>query len=133
MTADDFGYDAKRDDGIVRCFTKGIVTRASLLINGSSAKTTAIQLARQNDMPLGIHVNLTEGEPLQNGNWTLRADDNSRFFRGKFGLRAALSRGEIDTTHVMYKPIFLSFINISFLLLCNNGNTYLQCKLCNPT
>ena len=100
MTADDFGYEAKRDDGILRCFTKGIVTRASLLINGSSAKTTAIQLARENDMPLGIHVNLTEGEPVQNGNRTLR-DGDDRYFRGKFGFRQALSRGEIDTSHVM--------------------------------
>lgn len=99
VTADDFGYDARRDEGIVECFTKGIVTRASLLVNGSSAKTTAVQLAKDNNIPLGIHLNLTEGEPIDDRNWTLKGK-NSRFFRGKFGFRDALSRCEIEISHV---------------------------------
>ena len=100
VTADDFGYAQERDNGIIESFTNGIITRASLLINGSSSRTTAVKLAKEHGLILGIHLNLTEGEPVsKNSNNSLTSDEGC-FFRGKFGFRDALARGEINMSHV---------------------------------
>ncbi len=100
VTADDFGYAQQRDRGIIEAFNNGIITRASLLVNGSSARTTAVELAQEHGLKLGIHLNLTEGKPIgENGNSSL-ISKGSRFFQGKFGFRDALSRAEINMTHV---------------------------------
>ena len=94
VTADDYGYDKKRDEGILECFQKGIVTRASLLVNGSSANTTAVSRAKENNMPLGVHLNITEGYPVLQNESSLK--DDKGFMRGKFGFRDALREGKID-------------------------------------
>ncbi|CAB4004951.1 carbohydrate deacetylase [Paramuricea clavata] len=100
VTADDFGYAQQRDKGIIEAFNNGIITRASLLVNGFSARTTAVKLAQEHGLILGIHLNLTEGKPVsENGNTSLTSEGNC-FFRGKFGFRDALSRGEINMSHV---------------------------------
>jgi predicted glycoside hydrolase/deacetylase ChbG (UPF0249 family) len=38
VTADDLGIGKDRDDGILAAFQQGIVTNASLLVNGCSAR-----------------------------------------------------------------------------------------------
>ena len=52
ITADDYGYSAKRDAGILQCYRSGGITRASLLVNGESAAEAA-SLAAQHGLPLG--------------------------------------------------------------------------------
>ena len=52
ITADDFGYSSQRDDGILRCWDDGAVTRASLMVNGVSAGEAG-RRARRKGMPLG--------------------------------------------------------------------------------
>lgn len=46
VTADDFGYCPRRDEGIVEAFLAGAVTSVSLLVNGSAAGSAA-ELARR--------------------------------------------------------------------------------------
>lgn len=46
VTADDFGYCPRRDQGIVEAFLAGTVTSVSLLVNGTAAESAA-QLARR--------------------------------------------------------------------------------------
>ena len=46
VTADDFGYCPRRDEGIVEAFQAGAVTSVSLLVNGSAAESAA-ELARR--------------------------------------------------------------------------------------
>jgi len=46
VTADDFGYCPRRDEGIVEAFLAGAVTSVSLLVNGTAAETAA-ELARR--------------------------------------------------------------------------------------
>lgn len=46
ITADDFGYCPRRDEGIVEAFLAGAVTSASLLVNGAAAESAA-ELARR--------------------------------------------------------------------------------------
>lgn len=100
VTADDFGYSMRRDEGIIQAFNNGIVTRASLLVNGQTARTTAVTLAEKHRLPLGIHLNLTEGKPLLENDSSSLKKEGTKNFRGKFRFREALSRGKIDMTHV---------------------------------
>lgn len=46
VTADDFGYCPRRDEGIVEAFLAGTVTSVSLLVNGATAESAA-ELARR--------------------------------------------------------------------------------------
>ncbi|XP_028400315.1 carbohydrate deacetylase-like [Dendronephthya gigantea] len=100
VTADDFGYSMQRDKGIIQAFNNGIITRASLLVNGQTAQTTAVTLAGKHGLPLGLHLNLTEGKPVLENDGSSLMSEGTVYFRGKFGFREALSRGEIDMMHV---------------------------------
>lgn len=59
VTADDFGLTEGVNQAIVRAHRAGIVTSASLMINGGAAEA-AVDLARQNPtLDIGLHLNLT--------------------------------------------------------------------------
>lgn len=93
INADDLGMNAERDRGIFRAFATGVVSSASLVANGSCFATAAAG-AREAGMPVGVHLNLSEGSPLTGpiGGVT---DDNGRF-PGKTALRSALLAGNFD-------------------------------------
>jgi predicted glycoside hydrolase/deacetylase ChbG (UPF0249 family) len=93
INADDLGSGSQRDKGIFRSFTSGIVTSASLLANGPSFATAA-QKAFEIGLPLGVHLNLSEGRPLTGALPGLTTKDG--LFPGKEGLRRYLSGGQPD-------------------------------------
>ena len=106
VNADDFGYCEQRNRGIVKLFQDGIVSSASLLVNAESA-LEAIQLSKKCGIPLGIHLNLTEGRPIKTHYKSLTSEEG--FLRGKFGFREALKNGEIDLDEVNFNIILLLF------------------------
>lgn len=64
--ADDLGADAARNSGIFEAMEAGVVTAASILVNGP-AFDDCLQRIRSGDFPgvsFGVHLNLTEGRPL---------------------------------------------------------------------
>jgi predicted glycoside hydrolase/deacetylase ChbG (UPF0249 family) len=63
VTADDLGYSNHRDAAIFDLFKRGKVSGASLIVNGPSAEVAA-KTALHIGLPLGLHINLTEGIPL---------------------------------------------------------------------
>lgn len=63
VCADDFGLCHERDAGILRSFLEGCVNVASLLVNGPTA-AEAVSAALHVGLPLGLHLNLTEGVPV---------------------------------------------------------------------
>jgi predicted glycoside hydrolase/deacetylase ChbG (UPF0249 family)/glycosyltransferase involved in cell wall biosynthesis len=63
VNADDLGYSEWRDAGIFRAYKEGLVTSASLLVNGTSAKSAARRAIKEG-LHIGLHLNLTEGTPL---------------------------------------------------------------------
>lgn len=97
ITADDLGYSADRDDAILAAFRGGGITRSSLLVNGMSAKT-GLMKACNAGLPVGLHLNLTEGLPLT-GESTLTTasllQPGLQVMRGKMGFRDALVAGAI--------------------------------------
>ena len=59
LHADDLGYSFERDSGILA----SPVTRASLLVNGGSAKS-GLERALARGLEVVLHLNLTEGAPI---------------------------------------------------------------------
>mgnify|MGYP001022633441 CR=1 FL=1 len=90
INADDLGVSPERDAGILDCFTQGAISSASLLVDGEHAAEAA-QQAVDAGLPLGLHLNLTEGSRPQRS--TLTGADGALL--GKFGLRDALAAGRI--------------------------------------
>lgn len=97
VNADDFGYCDQRNRGIVESFQDGVVSSASLLANAVKA-SDGVKLSRHYGIPLGLHLNLTEGRPIKQKCSSLTSENG--FFKGKFGFREALMRGEIDLKEV---------------------------------
>src|SRR5262245_57838012 len=61
VNADDFGRSHSINQAVVRAHREGILTTASLMVNGEAAED-AIKLARQNPrLGLGLHVSLVCG------------------------------------------------------------------------
>lgn len=87
INADDYGMCDGRDSGILEAFAKGCVTSASLVCNlvdncSSYCQSRAIERAVDASLPLGLHLNLTEGRPVSKGLRRLVGADGN--FRGKF-------------------------------------------------
>lgn len=97
INADDLGSGTARDRGIFQAFREGIVTSASLLANGPSFAAAARE-ARECALPIGVHLNLSEGAALTG---TIRGlTDGRGIFPGKIGLRESLS-GDIDAEGIL--------------------------------
>ena len=84
INADDCGADVARNRGIFGAIKKGVVTSVSILPNGP-AFNDAIQriksLNNEKGVSWGVHINLSEGEPLSSGLRILAESDGC--FQGK--------------------------------------------------
>ena len=100
INADDLGYSQARDMGIFLAFQNGCVTSASLIVNGFTSNTAAKEAIRLG-LPLGLHLNLTEGEPIAKSvhSIVVRNGDVS-VFRGKLGFRIACEKGQVEENEV---------------------------------
>jgi len=65
INADDFGKNEEVNQAILECFCKRYIDRTTLMVNMPYAEK-AVQLAKENNFfdKVGIHLNLTSGEPL---------------------------------------------------------------------
>lgn len=103
INADDFGYCPKRDQAIVNLFKQQSISSTSLLVNGDYAQQ-ACSYARLYNIPMGIHLNLTEGRPITKDLLRIESLINSNgLMHGKIGLRDELSKGNIKKEHVEYE------------------------------
>ncbi|WP_027716812.1 carbohydrate deacetylase [Desulfuromonas sp. TF] len=93
INADDLGCSPAIDRGILCAFEAGGITSASLLANGRSFGDAAREIRAQG-IPVGVHLNLSEGRPLSGPirGLTDRAGD----FPGKTATRRALAGGDVD-------------------------------------
>jgi len=98
VNADDLGISERRNQGILEAHRKGIVTSASLLAYGP-AYTGALKLVRATpSLDVGLHFNLSEGEPLVLGHKTLVAPGGK--FWGKEESRRRAKDGLFDPREV---------------------------------
>jgi predicted glycoside hydrolase/deacetylase ChbG (UPF0249 family) len=88
VTADELGLNPKRNQGIVDAHCKGIVTSASMLAYGPAFRE-AVKIAKAlPKLDIGVHLNLSEGEPLVLGHKTLVGDDGRFWGRQEARRRA---------------------------------------------
>ncbi|XP_002741791.2 carbohydrate deacetylase-like [Saccoglossus kowalevskii] len=96
VTGDDFGYCPERNRGIIECFKRGVITGSSLLVNAVGFKD-AVKLAKECRLPLGLHLNLTEGVPISGRSSLL---DKDGFFLDKCVIQDALREHKINFDEV---------------------------------
>jgi len=83
VTADELGLNSKRNQGIVDAHAKGIVTSASMLAYGPAFRE-AVKIAKGlPNLDIGLHLNLSEGEPLVLGHKTLVGPDGNFWGRAE--------------------------------------------------
>lgn len=93
VSADDFGASVGRNAGIIEAWQSGIVTSVSLLANGP-AFDEAVAAARELQIPLGVHLNLSDYWPLSGPIAGLTTREGA--FPGKARLREVLASGAFD-------------------------------------
>jgi hypothetical protein len=67
VNADDFGRSAGINDGIVRCFERGVLASASLMVRWPDAPAAAEYARAQPAFSIGLHIDL--------GKWMYRHDE----------------------------------------------------------
>ena len=64
VNADDFGLTEQVSRGILDAHREGIVTSATLMANGGAFDAAVSMSRRAPRLGIGVHLNLTEGEPV---------------------------------------------------------------------
>lgn len=95
MNADDLGAYTERSTAIFAAFTRGVVSSATLICNGHDALQAATH-AKSIAMPVGLHVNVSDGKPMSQPSEIPTLVDAAGMFFGRLGLRSALDAGRID-------------------------------------
>ncbi|MFA6523200.1 MAG: ChbG/HpnK family deacetylase [Candidatus Peribacteraceae bacterium] len=99
INADDLGANPQRTHGILQCFEFGIVRSASLFPNFSDSEKAA-KHAREKGLPVGLHLNLVEEEPLcKPGDIASLLEADGRFFN-RDKLWGLLDEGRVETEHL---------------------------------
>ncbi|XP_064612412.1 carbohydrate deacetylase-like [Liolophura sinensis] len=104
INADDFGYSSERDQGIIECFQKSAISSASLMVTGVNV-VQAVERAKKENLPLGLHLNLTEGVPVGGAKYHNLVTPEG-VFRGKFGLRKELKKDTVDIAEGVFREKF---------------------------
>ena len=108
VNADDLGYHARRDDAIIHAFQNGVVTSASLMVNGFAA-VSAVKKAKLANLPMGLHLNVTEGAPVSPAASipSLVVDHGERgaLFLGKEGFWDACRSNRVDKEDVAREAV----------------------------
>ena len=81
VNADDFGISSKRNAGIVEAHVKGIVTSTSLMPYAAAFREALKYVKACPKLEIGLHLNLSEGEPVALGHKSLVGPDGN--FWGK--------------------------------------------------
>jgi len=63
VTADDFGLSSEVNEAVGRAHRDGILTCASLMIGAPAAKE-AVEIAKREGLPVGLHLTLVDGQPV---------------------------------------------------------------------
>jgi predicted glycoside hydrolase/deacetylase ChbG (UPF0249 family) len=120
VTADELGLSPKRNQGIVDAHCKGIVTSASMLAYGPAFRE-AVKIAKAlPKLDIGLHLNLSEGEPLVLGHKTLvgpegrfwgRQEARKRAREGVFDLREIEREADAQIDTLKSAGMKITFLN----------------------
>jgi len=66
INADDFGFSAGINKGIIQSYKKGLTTSTSIVCNTANFEKSARALKKLGDIGKGIHLNISLGKPVLN-------------------------------------------------------------------
>lgn len=98
VNADDFGLSRGVNDGILEAHAAGVVSSVSVLVNAPGWEHAVAALRATRSLGVGLHLNLTAGEPLSGGGSLVHARTGR--FHGLAGLVTRALSGRIDPEHV---------------------------------
>jgi len=78
VNADDLGIDAGTTRGIVSAYQRGIVSSATLMVT-TPATEEAAKITRETELPVGLHVSLTQGRAVAGRQVYRLVDDDCEF------------------------------------------------------
>lgn len=79
LTAEDFGWAKKINDGIILAYDHGPITEISMAVNAPQATHALDSIKSRND--IGIHINLTKFKPVSKHNINSLIDKKTRNFK----------------------------------------------------
>ena len=96
VTADDLGLTRRINEAIAKAHREGIVTTASLMVNGGAFESAIETLRANPGLDAGLHLNLTEGRPASAPELIPTLANSPGFlYHHPFELMAALLRGKV--------------------------------------
>ena len=101
INADDAGIDPARNVGIFECIDHGVVSSISVIVGQAGWQDVLSRLKNKPrpNLSVGLHFNLTAGNPLVSGHKTLAAPDGK--FLNKNDLLQKANSGSIDEREVI--------------------------------
>jgi len=99
VNADDYGYYDCVSRGILQSARHGIVTATGILATGKRFDENITWLKDHDDLDLGLHLNMTDREPLTNDMRKQLARWQGRF-PSKFAVATAIMTGAVPITAV---------------------------------
>ncbi len=113
INADDFGLTEGINNGILTAHKQGIVTRATLIMNGT-AVDHAVKLAKAHPtLKVGIHLALSYGKPISD-NVNLLVDESNTFKFTKY--ETDLSPSEINQVEQEWETQIQAFLKTGLTL-----------------
>jgi len=102
INADDFGYTAGVNRGIVEAHTHGIVTSSTLMAQGRAFEDAVRLAATVPDLSVGCHVVLIDGEPVLGPEAlpSLTAPNSARFRDGLKSFAARALTGHLNPREI---------------------------------
>jgi predicted glycoside hydrolase/deacetylase ChbG (UPF0249 family) len=100
VNADDYGYFRSVTRGILATVDSGAVTATGVLANGPALAEYAPALRERPELDVGVHLNLTLGEPVTAGMRARLVPSGGRF-PGRAGLLSALLTGALRPGEVV--------------------------------
>jgi hopanoid biosynthesis associated protein HpnK len=101
VTADDLGLTRRINEAIARAHREGIVTAASLMVNGGAFESAIDVLRSTPDLDAGLHLNLTEGRSVSlPARIPTLANSAGFLYHHPFDLMIALWRGKVQHADV---------------------------------
>lgn len=98
ITADDYGYCRQRNIGIMESIERGIVNSISVLVNGSCVEPLSISFPKR--VLMGLHLNLTEGDPVLEPQQIPTLLQSSKRFYPKLDMYQRLSERKVAANEV---------------------------------
>src|SRR3989440_1982544 len=98
VNADDFGLSPGVTDGILEAHAAGVVSSVSVLVNAPGWEHAVAALRGTESLGVGLHLNLTAGEPVSEGRTLV--DAHTGRFHGLAGLVTRALTGRIDPEQV---------------------------------